>query len=68
MISSSSEGLTEAVRRFQWFYARRVRAPHELVEHNALSLTEMRVLFAILHAGTGTARIFRARWGSIPVI
>ena len=55
MISSSSEGLTQAVRRFQWFYARHVRAPHELVEHNALSLTEMRVLFAILHAGTSTA-------------
>ena len=55
MGSSMSDGLTEAVRRFQWFYACHVRAPHELVEHSALSLTEMRVLFAVMHAGTCTA-------------
>ena len=55
MDSSMSDGLTEAVRRFQWFYACHVRAPHELVEHSALSLTEMRVLFAVMHAGTCTA-------------
>ncbi|CAN7510387.1 bifunctional helix-turn-helix transcriptional regulator/GNAT family N-acetyltransferase [Caballeronia sp. LjRoot29] len=55
MDSSMSDGLTDAVRRFQWFYARHVRAPHEWVEHSALSLTEMRVLFAVMHAGTCTA-------------
>ncbi|HEV7832298.1 MAG TPA: bifunctional helix-turn-helix transcriptional regulator/GNAT family N-acetyltransferase [Caballeronia sp.] len=55
MDSSMNDGLTDAVRRFQWFYARHVRAPHELVEHSALSLTEMRVLFAVMHAGTCTA-------------
>jgi DNA-binding MarR family transcriptional regulator/GNAT superfamily N-acetyltransferase len=55
MDSSMNDGLTEAVRRFQWFYACHVRAPHELVEHSALSLTEIRVLFAVMHAGTCTA-------------
>lgn len=55
MDSSMNGGLTDAVRRFQWFYACHVRAPHELVEHSALSLTEMRVLFAAMHAGTCTA-------------
>jgi DNA-binding MarR family transcriptional regulator/GNAT superfamily N-acetyltransferase len=55
MDNSMSDGLTDAVRRFQWFYARHVRAPHELVEHSALSLTEMRVLFAVMHAGKCTA-------------
>jgi DNA-binding MarR family transcriptional regulator len=55
MDNSMSDGLTDAVRRFQWFYARHVRAPHELVEHSALSLTEMRVLFAVMHAVTCTA-------------
>lgn len=55
MDSSMSDGLTDAVRRFQWFYARHVRAPHEWVEHSAPSLTEMRVLFAVMHAGTCTA-------------
>ncbi|MDN7177617.1 bifunctional helix-turn-helix transcriptional regulator/GNAT family N-acetyltransferase [Caballeronia sp. SEWSISQ10-4 2] len=55
MVSSSSDSLTDAVRRFQWFYACHVRAPHELVEHSALSLMEMRVLFAVIHAGTCTA-------------
>ena len=55
MVSSSSEGLTQAVRRFQWFDARHARAPHELVEHSALSLMEMRVLFAVMHAGTCAA-------------
>ncbi|QIE22289.1 MarR family protein [Caballeronia sp. SBC1] len=55
MGSSMSDGLTDAVRRFQWFYACHVRAPHELVENSALSLTEMRVLFAVMHAGTCTA-------------
>ncbi|MDB5788871.1 MarR family winged helix-turn-helix transcriptional regulator [Caballeronia mineralivorans] len=55
MVSSSSEGLTQAVRRFQWFYARHARAPHEVVEHSALSLMEMRVLFAVMHAGACTA-------------
>jgi DNA-binding MarR family transcriptional regulator/GNAT superfamily N-acetyltransferase len=55
MDSSMNGGLTDAVRRFQWFYACHVRAPHELVEHSALSLTEMRVLFAVMHAGTCTA-------------
>lgn len=55
MDSSVNGGLTDAVRRFQWFYACHVRAPHELVEHSALSLTETRVLFAVMHAGTCTA-------------
>lgn len=55
MDSSMSNGLTAAVRRFQWFYACHVRAPHELVEQSVLSLTEMRVLFAVMHAGTCTA-------------
>jgi DNA-binding MarR family transcriptional regulator len=55
MDNSTNDGLTDAVRRFQWFYTRHVRAPHELVEHSALSLTEMRVLFAVMHAGTCTA-------------
>jgi DNA-binding MarR family transcriptional regulator/GNAT superfamily N-acetyltransferase len=55
MDSSINDGLTDAVRRFQWFYACHVRAPHEWVEHSALSLTEMRVLFAVMHAGTCTA-------------
>ncbi|WP_158937158.1 bifunctional helix-turn-helix transcriptional regulator/GNAT family N-acetyltransferase [Burkholderia sp. S171] len=55
MDSFTNDGLTDAVRRFQWFYACHVRAPHELVEHSALSLTEMRVLFAVMHAGTCAA-------------
>ena len=55
MDSSMNGGLTDAVRRFQWFYACHVRAPHELGGHSALSLTEMRVLFAVMHAGTCTA-------------
>lgn len=55
MVSSRSDSLTDAVRRFQWFYMRHVQAPYELVEHSALSLTEMRVLFAVMHAGTCTA-------------
>jgi DNA-binding MarR family transcriptional regulator/GNAT superfamily N-acetyltransferase len=55
MDSSINDGLTDAVRRFQWFYACHVKAPHELVEHSALSLTEMRVLFAVMHAGTCAA-------------
>jgi DNA-binding MarR family transcriptional regulator/GNAT superfamily N-acetyltransferase len=50
-----SEGLTDAVRRFQWFYTCHVGAPHELAEHSAMSLTELRVLFAIRHANTCTA-------------
>ena len=55
MGNSMSDDLTEAVRRFQWFYACYVRAPHEVDEHSALSLTEMRVLFAVMHARTCTA-------------
>lgn len=55
MDSSMNDGLRDAVRRFQWFYACHVRAPHELVEHCALSLTEMRVLFAVMRAGACTA-------------
>ena len=55
MGNSLSDGLTDAVRRFQWFYTCHVRAPHELVEHSALSLTEMRVLFAVMHGGACTA-------------
>jgi len=55
MDGSMNDGLTDAVRRFQWFYACHVKAPHELVEHSALSLTETRVLFAVMHAGTCTA-------------
>jgi DNA-binding MarR family transcriptional regulator/GNAT superfamily N-acetyltransferase len=55
MGKSISDGLTDAVRRFQWFYTCHVRAPHELAEHSALSLTELRVLFAVMHAGTCTA-------------
>ena len=55
MDNSMNDGLTDAVRRFQWFYACHVRAPHELVEDSALSLTEMRVLFAVMHAGKCTA-------------
>lgn len=55
MGKSISDGLTNAVRRFQWFYTCHVRAPHEMAEHSALSLTELRVLFAVMHAGTCTA-------------
>ena len=55
MDSSMNGGLTDAVRSFQWFYACHVSAPHELVQHSALSLTETRVLFAVMHAGTCTA-------------
>jgi DNA-binding MarR family transcriptional regulator/GNAT superfamily N-acetyltransferase len=55
MGKSISGGLTDAVRRFQWFYTCHVRAPHELAEHSALSLTELRVLFAVMHASTCTA-------------
>ncbi len=55
MGGSISGGLTDAVRRFQWFYTCHVQAPHELAEHSALSLTELRVLFAVMRAGTCTA-------------
>jgi DNA-binding MarR family transcriptional regulator/GNAT superfamily N-acetyltransferase len=55
MVNSLNDALTDAVRRFQWFYVCHIRAPHELVEHSALSLTEMRVLFAVMYAGTCTA-------------
>ena len=52
---SSNEGMTEAVRKFQWFYTRHVWAPYELTEQSALSPTEWRVLFAVMHAGTTIA-------------
>ncbi|WP_438395224.1 bifunctional helix-turn-helix transcriptional regulator/GNAT family N-acetyltransferase [Caballeronia sp. DA-9] len=55
MRRDSSEGLRDAVRRFQWFYTQHVWAPHELVEQSALSPTEWRVLFAVMHAGTTIA-------------
>jgi DNA-binding MarR family transcriptional regulator len=55
MRSCVSDGLTDAVRRFQWFYTRHVWAPYELAEQSALSPTEWRVLFAIMHAGTTIA-------------
>ena len=55
MRSCARDGLTDAVRRFQWFYTRHVWAPYELAEQNALSPTEWRVLFAIMHAGTTIA-------------
>ncbi|KQR79508.1 hypothetical protein ASG35_06295 [Burkholderia sp. Leaf177] len=51
----ASDGLRDAVRRFQWFYTRNVWAPYELADQNVMSPTEWRVLFAIMDAGTTIA-------------
>jgi DNA-binding MarR family transcriptional regulator/GNAT superfamily N-acetyltransferase len=51
----AGEGLTDAVRRFQWFYTRHVWAPFGAADQSALSPTEWRVLFAVMQAGTTIA-------------